>query len=357
MSTDISVLTAAGTIAIAALGLALGVLFDAVWGRRSIHLALLAGAIESAVGWVSWLLVVVVAGPSLDATLIVPIGALAGIASVVVCTVPRSNGYAPGITAAFGAAWTVLVFSPVAVALFSVDHGVLATSLRTLDLGGVLPVLVAAGSAVAVSLVVGRRDRAPRLPAPSAALIGTVIPVVWLLWAVWLVSIELVLGEATLRILLNTLVAPPAAAIAWIVVQRIRTATTSAGGIASGVVCGLVAITPGAGYLHPLGAVGTAAIASTAAALVAYGLIARTARRAWFLPSVTVVGAGTGVVLLGAFAAQSGLIFTGQPEVLIAQTASVIGVVLVSALVSWPLVLGARALDTRARRRGRMLPA
>ena len=56
------------------------------------------------------------------------------------------------------------------------------------------------------------------------------------------------------------------------------------------------------------------------------------------------------VVLLGVLATRSGLIFTGQPEVLFGQSASVAVVVVYSTAMSLLLAFGVRLLDIRGER-------
>ena len=61
-------------------------------------------------------------------------------------------------------------------------------------------------------------------------------------------------GTAALA-MINTFLAPAAAAISWLAVEASFRGKPSALGLASGVMAGLVAITPGAGYVGPMGAI------------------------------------------------------------------------------------------------------
>jgi Amt family ammonium transporter len=54
---------------------------------------------------------------------------------------------------------------------------------------------------------------------------------------------------------INTLAATCAAAFAWIIVEKLRDGASTTLGIASGVVAGLVAITPACAFITPLGAI------------------------------------------------------------------------------------------------------
>jgi Amt family ammonium transporter len=66
---------------------------------------------------------------------------------------------------------------------------------------------------------------------------------------------------------INTLVAPAAAMLGWLVVERIRDGHPTSLGAASGVVAGLVAITPACANVSPLGAIALGIAAGVASAL------------------------------------------------------------------------------------------
>jgi Amt family ammonium transporter len=66
---------------------------------------------------------------------------------------------------------------------------------------------------------------------------------------------------------INTLAAPAAAMIAWLVTERIRDGHPTSLGAASGVVAGLVAITPACANVSPVGALGLGVVAGVASAL------------------------------------------------------------------------------------------
>ncbi|RKE66609.1 Amt family ammonium transporter [Dietzia kunjamensis] len=65
----------------------------------------------------------------------------------------------------------------------------------------------------------------------------------------------------------NTTAATAAAMLGWLLAERIRDGHATSLGAASGVVAGLVAITPAAGSVHPLGAIALGAIAGVLSAL------------------------------------------------------------------------------------------
>jgi len=161
----------------------------------------------------------------------------------------------------FATAWVVLVYAPVA---YWVWGGGWIEDWGVLDFAGGSAVHANAGAAaLALALVVGRRigwkdgNFAPHnLP---LVVIGT-----GLLWFGWFGfnagSAFASNGSAGLA-LLNTQVAPAAAVLAWLLVDRIRGIKPSVLGACSGVIAGLVAITPAAGLVEPIGAIALGAVA------------------------------------------------------------------------------------------------
>jgi Amt family ammonium transporter len=125
----------------------------------------------------------------------------------------------------------------------------------------------------------------------------------------------------------NTLAAPAAALIGWLITERIRDGHPTSLGAASGVVAGLVAITPACANVSPVGALGLGLVAGAASAL-AVGLKFR-----WgFDDSLDVVGVHLvsgiiGTVALGFIAtpvdgAGGGLFYGGGLTQLWAQLAA-----------------------------------
>ncbi len=349
MELPVTALTVVASIAAVLLAPALAVLIDpgSPW-RRPAMLRTGAAAVAGAVGWV---IVLVISRPEFDPRLIVPATGLAALASGL-ASLPLRDVPLP-LLIGFSVLWSALVYSVVGIAVFSTTDGILGAALRTLDLGGALPALIAPGCGILSLLLLRakRPDGADRpagtgrrtVPAASIAVIA-----VWPLWISWLVGLELVIDTATGRIVVNALIAPVFSVAAWLIVQRIRRAETSWSAVGWGVVCGLAAVTAGCAYLNPAGAAITGVVAGAATAAIAYFRTDRAVITLRTSAWVLVVASSLGVILLGALATRSGLIFTGQPEVLFAQSASVAGVVVYSTVVSAILGWGVRTLDGQA---------
>lgn len=350
MDSAITPLTAAAAIAALLLAAAIAALVDRTTALVGI---LVRTGTLSLAGAAGWLVVLAVARPELDPPLILPGAALAALSCSLVSTALPGVTRRSGIAFAFG--WSILVYAPIAIALFSITDGLLGAGLRTLDLGGALPVLLTSGCGILVLRVLGRNDRrdAPRRsPAdgrPGIAL--TLLGCAWLSWIVWLVGLELVIDDATSRIALNTVIAPALSAVGFWLVQRIRRAAHSVPGTTGAVISGLAAITAGCAYLSPVGAAITGVTAGVLTSGIVYVRRARPAEPTRVLAWSLVAGSSLGVILLGALATRSGLIFTGQPEVLFAQTASVALVVIYSTALSFGLGWVITAFDAHRRNR------
>jgi ammonium transporter, Amt family len=152
--------------------------------------------------------------------------------------------------------WTLAVYAPVAHWVWG-PSGWLAT-FGTIDYaGGLVVEIVSGSSALALALVLG-----PRIGFKSEAMRPHNLPFVLLgvglLWFGWFGfnagSAFAADGKAAV-VFLNTLVAGCLGMLGWLAVERVRDGRPTTFGAASGVVAGLVAITPACGFVSPVGAV------------------------------------------------------------------------------------------------------
>lgn len=177
---------------------------------------------------------------------------------------------------AFAALWATVVYFPVAHWVFSFDNvsapvgGWIANDLKAIDFAGGTAVHINAGSAaLALCLVLGRRRGWPR-EAMRPHNLPFVMLGAGLLWFGWFgfnagsaVAANGVAGIA----FINTTVATCAAMLGWLLVERIRDGRPTSLGAASGVVAGLVAITPSCSSVSPVGAIVVGAVAGAVCAL------------------------------------------------------------------------------------------
>lgn len=245
----------------------------------------------------------------------------------------------------FIALWGLLVYAPVAHWVWG---GGWLGALGALDFAGGAVVHINAGAAALVAaLVLG-----PRKDYGRQALLPHNVPFVLLgaglLWFGWFGfnggSALAADGVAALAFV-NTLLAPAATLVVWTLLDYVRTQKITAVGVATGIIVGLVAITPAAGFISPMFALllgGLAAIPSY------FALVWRARTRLDDSLDVFAahgVGGITGALLTGVFAQASvngsvdGLLFGNVTQFGI-QALSVVAVFAYSGLLTFLLLKG-----------------
>ena len=145
------------------------------------------------------------------------------------------------------------------------------------------------------------------------------------------------LAESSL-VWLNTTVATCAAMLGWLLVERVRDKHATSLGAASGIVAGLVAITPACGALSPVGSIILGLLAGIACAF-AVGLKYRLGYDdALDVVGVHLVGGLVGTIGIGFLAASGGLFYGDGAKLLLVQVSVALFVMLWSALAT--LVVG-----------------
>ncbi|MVA77418.1 ammonium transporter [Auraticoccus sp. F435] len=180
----------------------------------------------------------------------------------------------------FTVVWATLVYFPVAHWVFAFDAtddagavttygGWIANSVQALDFAGGTAIHINAGAAaLALALVVGKRIGFAKEPMRPHNL-PLVMLGAGLLWFGWFgFNAGSALGANTLASVafVNTIVATSAAILGWLLLERLRDGHPTSLGAASGVVAGLVAITPAANSVSPVGALVIGLVAGVACA-------------------------------------------------------------------------------------------
>jgi Amt family ammonium transporter len=163
---------------------------------------------------------------------------------------------------AFVALWTTLVYDPLAHWVWGV--GGFIRELGALDFaGGTVVHVSAAASALALVLAIGPRRRYGERPMPPHALVLSLAAtgILWFGWCGFNAGSALSAGGLAASAFVTTNVAAAAAGLGWIGAEAVRGKRPTALGIASGGLAGLVAITPAAGFVTPLGALALGALA------------------------------------------------------------------------------------------------
>jgi Amt family ammonium transporter len=118
----------------------------------------------------------------------------------------------------------------------------------------------------------------------------------------------------------NTFVATAAAMLAWCVTEKIKDGKPTSLGAASGVVAGLVAITPAAAAVSPVGAIAIGAVAGVLCALAVSLKFKLGYDDSLDVVGVHLVGGLVGTILIGLFSTETGLLYGHDANQLAAQT-------------------------------------
>jgi ammonium transporter, Amt family len=157
----------------------------------------------------------------------------------------------------YSVAWCLLIYSPIAHWVFN-EGGWLRT-MGVLDFAGGYAVHMAAGfSALAAAIVVGPRIKAKKGESTAPSNIPYVILGAGLLWFGWFgfnAGSTMEANNVVASVVIATGLSAAAAALSWMAVDYVVRKKPSAVGFSVAAVCGLVAITPGAGFVTPIAAI------------------------------------------------------------------------------------------------------
>ena len=228
--------------------------------------------------------------------------------------------------------------------LFGTTDG--SATVVPIDFAGGTVVHINAGVAgLILALVVGRRlgfgTVAMRPHNVPLTMIGA--GMLWFGWFGFNAGSELAPDATAALVWVNTTVATCAAMIGWLVLEKFRDGHATSLGAASGIVAGLVAITPACGALSPLGSILLGLVAGVASAY-AVGLKTRFG----FDDSLDVVGVHLvsglwGTVGAGLLSTTTGLFYGGGLRQTLLQVVLALASVAFSAAVTLVIALALRA--------------
>ena len=206
----------------------------------------------------------------------------------------------------FMGVWFTLVYAPIAHMVWG-GPGSLMGDWGVLDFAGGTVVHINAGIAGLVAcIVLGKRKGYPTTPMAPHNLGYTLVGAA-MLWIGWFGfnagSAAAANGTAGMAMLV-TQIATATAALAWMFAEWITHGKPSALGIASGVVAGLVAITPAAGTVGPMGSI----VIGLAAGVICFFCATSLKRKLGYDDSLDAfgvhgIGGIVGAILTGVFAA------------------------------------------------------
>jgi len=166
--------------------------------------------------------------------------------------------------------WSLVVYAPVAHWIWG--GGWLSSAFGTLDFAGGIVVHTTAGvSALVVALLLGKRQGFPKtlmLPhSPSLTMAGAAL--LWVGWFGFNGGSSLTANDDAASAIINTHAAASAAALVWLLIERLTVGKPTSVGFATGAIAGLATVTPAAGFISP----GAAILFGAVGASVCYPMI------------------------------------------------------------------------------------
>jgi Amt family ammonium transporter len=211
--------------------------------------------------------------------------------------------------AVFVPAWLILVYCPVSFWVYGGAWGEGLTgwlgSRGSLDFAGGTVIHVNAGiAALAAVLVLGKRKGWPGEghPPHSMPLVMLGTGILWFGWFGFNAGSAFAANGTAIQAFLNTFLAAAAAGLAWALVEKIRDGKVTNLGAASGIVVGLVAITPGAGFVSGMAPLAIGVIAGVICSFAVHLKFKAGYDDALDVVGVHFVGGLVGSLLIGFFA-------------------------------------------------------
>ena len=254
--------------------------------------------------------------------------------------------------AIFVPVWVLLVYVPVFYWIYG-PNGWL-DERGSLDFAGGTAIHVNAGiAALAMVLVLGKRRGWPKegMHPHNLTLVMIGAGILWFGWFGFNAGSAGAADAAAIQAFMNTFLAGAAGMIAWLAVEWIKDGKPTTLGAASGVVAGLVAITPAAGYVGGLAGI----VFGLLAGVICFFAIQLKYRFGYDdsldVVGVHLVGGIIGGVLIGFLADPAaivdgdfpaGLLFDGGTELLFEQVLSIVVVMAFSFVLTYAI---AKVLD------------
>lgn len=255
----------------------------------------------------------------------------------------------PWFIVAFVIFWSLLVYYPL---VHMVWGGGILGKLGTLDFAGGTVVHINAGvTALVLSWMVGPRlQRHNDQPANlGLVLIGTSI--LWLGWYGFNAGSALAIDNVAVQAMLTTTVATAAAMVAWQLLEVSFTGKVSLVGTCTGTVCGLVAITPAAGYVT----IGRAVMIGLGASICSYLFVTYAKPRLHLDDTLDAFGCHGvsgiwGSIATGLFATSqvnsqvtdNGLLYGGGMHQFLVQIVATLATMVFTGVMCWLIIKGLR---------------
>jgi Amt family ammonium transporter len=253
----------------------------------------------------------------------------------------------------FAGVWATVVYFPVASWVFNfglaedgsfayggwLTHGLQDVfGVGTIDFAGGTAVHINAGAAaLALALVLGKRvgfaKGMGKPHNPPFVLLGAGL--LWFGWFGFNSGSELAADGVAALAFINTLAAPAAALLAWLLVEKIKDGKPTSVGAASGAVAGLVAITPACGSLTPGYAIILGLLAGAVCALAIDLKFKLGFDDSLDVVGIHLIGGLIGTLYLGFFANGTGLVYSGEATQLLVQAIAALSVLVYSFVLAF----------------------
>ena len=260
-----------------------------------------------------------------------------------------------GAVVTFLAVWSLVVYAPLAHMVWGGEGSLIGDVIGALDFAGGDVVHISSGvTGLILCLTLGGR-RGFGLKSYRPHNVPFVALGAGLLWFGWLGfngGSEFAADGVAALAILNSVVASAAGLASWLVVERVATGKPTLVGACTGLVAGLVVVTPGAGFVEPWAAVVMGFIVSP----VCYLAISHLKARLGYDDALDAfgchgIGGLLGGVLTGLFCVpelswtgKGGLLYTGDPSLLVSQVAGILVTLAIVVVADLLLVAVVRAV-------------
>ena len=253
-----------------------------------------------------------------------------------------------GALCVFLTVWVLIVYAPLAHMVWGGEGSLIGEMIGALDFAGGDVVHISSGlTGLILCILVGKRKGFGMLNyrphnVPFVVLGATLL---WFGWFGFNAVSEFAADGVAALALLNTVAASAAGLISWMIVERMKVGKPTLVGAATGLVAGLVVITPAAGFVEPWAAIVMGLIVSP----ICYFAISRAKKAIGYDDALDAfgchcVGGIVGGILTGVFCVPElswtdfgGLIYTGDLSLLGSQVlgilVTIVFVVILSVLI------------------------
>ena len=245
--------------------------------------------------------------------------------------------------------WVPIVYAPLAHMVWGGDGSLIGDMIGALDFAGGDVVHISSGlTGLMLCLIIGRR-KGFGLMSYRPHNVPFVVLGAGLLWFGWFgfnAGSEFAADGVAALALLNTVAASAAGLLSWMLVERIKVGKPTLVGACTGLVAGLVAITPAAGFVEPWAAIVMGALVSPCC----FFAISFLKKKIGYDDALDAFGCHTvggivGGILTGLFCVPElywtdfgGLFYTGDPSLLVSQILGIL--VTIAFVIVGGLILG-----------------